>query len=81
MQLGKAVEYISLTKRIKVERKAVEGLWEVFKVKEFTGAKYYADAGAIFTHFINSLRFEKIEAAPPAKSNDKRANDILKLTD
>jgi uncharacterized protein YdaU (DUF1376 family) len=83
VQLGASVEYISLTKHKKVTTDFVLRLFDIFKIKEFTGKKWYNSEGDVFTHFLNHLKYEKIEdtIAAPVRSNDKKANDILSLTD
>jgi uncharacterized protein YdaU (DUF1376 family) len=84
VQVGSCIEYLYITKQKRVSDQFVSRLFEIFKVKEFTGKKWYNDEGAVFTHFLNSLKYEKIDdtqVAAPVKSNDKKANDILSLTD
>jgi hypothetical protein len=85
VQVGASIEYIGLTKGKRVTPEFIKKLWEVFKVKEFTGKKWYNDESAVFTHFLNSLKYEKLEEtkapAPTVKPNDRKAQDILKLTD
>ena len=84
VQIGGCVEYLYITKRKRVDAPFVSKLFEIFKIKEFTGKKWYSDEGAVYTHFVNSLKYEKIDdtqVVAPVKTNDKKANDILKLTD
>lgn len=84
IQINSSIEYIGITKYKRVNAEFIVKLWEVFKVKEFTGKKWYNNTGAVFTHFLNSLKYEKIEdvkASAPVKHNDTKANNILKLTD
>jgi uncharacterized protein YdaU (DUF1376 family) len=83
VQVGACIEYLGITKSKRVTPDFIKKLWEVFKVKEFTGKKWYNDERAVFTHFLNSLKYEKIDDAKATviKPNDKKANDILSLTD
>jgi hypothetical protein len=85
VQVNASIEYLGLTKAKRVTPDFIKKLWEVFKVKEFTGKKWYNDTNAVFTHFLNSLKYEKIDETkvtpPVVKPNDKKANDILSLTD
>jgi uncharacterized protein YdaU (DUF1376 family) len=85
VQVQASIEYLHLTKSKKVSPEFIKKLWEVFKVKEFTGKKWYNDEKAVFTHFLNSLKYEKIDetkaTTTPVKPNDRKALDILKLTD
>ena len=85
IQIGASIEYLAITKGKKVTPDFVIKLWEIFKVKEFSGKKWYNDENAVFTHFLNSLKYEKIDDTKTdlkiVKHNDKKANDILSLTD
>jgi hypothetical protein len=78
-QLGSCIEYLQITKNKKVSKENIKGLFEVFKVKEFTGLKYYNSEAEIYTHFLNSLKYEKLEDIKPisVKSNDDKAKQIL----
>jgi hypothetical protein len=80
-QINAAIEYLGITKRKTVSAEFILKLWEVFKVKEFTGKKWYNDENAVFTHFLNSLKYEKIDDAKPAaaKPNDEKARRIIGL--
>ena len=79
IQIGSVIEYIKLTKNKTVNKDFVLRLWQFFKIKEFTGAKWYNNAGEIYTHFLNSLKYEKIDdiKAASVKSNDDKAKNIL----
>ena len=84
VQIGACIQYLQITKQKNVTPAFVEQLWTVFKIKEFTGKKWYNDEGSIFTHFLNSLKYEKIDdfkTAPAVRHNDSKANSILSLTD
>ncbi|MBA4166539.1 MAG: hypothetical protein H0X41_03170 [Chitinophagaceae bacterium] len=60
MRIGKAIEYLALTKHVKATRELVLSLWTVFKEKNFTGEKFYKDVGDIHGHFFNSLKYENL---------------------
>ena len=79
IQIGGAVEYVKLIKHKTVSKDFIFRLFDVFKTKEFTGAKWYNNEGEIYTHFVNSLKYEKIEdlVVIPTKSNDDKAKKLL----
>jgi O6-methylguanine-DNA--protein-cysteine methyltransferase len=79
IQIGAAVQYMAIAKQTKVTTDTIKGLWETFKVKEFTGAKHYNNEGDIFTHFMNTLKYEKIDEQKPniIKTNDDKAKKLL----
>ena len=60
-QKGAAQQYLKITKQKDISIDAITGLWEIFKIKEFTGTKYYSDVGNVYSHFFNGLKFEKLE--------------------
>lgn len=79
VQIGAAQQYLSITKRKDVSVSFIQGLWHVFKIKEFTGKKYYKDTGEIYTHFVNGLKFEKLEdLKTPLETNGSSINERLK---
>lgn len=79
IQIGAAVQYMAIAKQTKVTTDTIKGLWETFKVKEFTGAKHYNNEGDIYTHFMNTLKYEKVEEQKPKpiKTNDDKAKKLL----
>jgi hypothetical protein len=66
-------QYFLSAKKYNATQFEILGIWEVFKGKEFNTRKEYPDKNQIFTHFINSLKFEKLEnnGAGNNKSNAK----------
>jgi hypothetical protein len=54
-----ALELIILT-GTKAEKEHIEKLWEVFKIQNFTGRKFYQSANEVFSHFINWSKTQKI---------------------
>lgn len=61
LRISKAIEYLHLTKQVSATSEMIHSLWTVFKEKNFTGEKFYADVGEIYGHFFNSLKFENFE--------------------
>lgn len=81
IDVGKAVEYISLTKYVKATPEIIQSLWTVFKAKNFTGEKKYKDERDVRSHFFNSLKYENISNAThntkPSKSRGAAGADQL----
>lgn len=80
VQIGAAIQYLSIGRQIKADPKLVNDLWKIFKIKELTGKKWYQNESAIYTHFMNNLRYEKIEAIKgeaPKPRDDSKAKSIL----
>lgn len=78
IKINAAIEYISITKNTKADRNLILSLWTIFKQKNFTGENFYPSKSKIFSHFFESLKFEKINGThqrTPAgvKSNPKTA--------
>lgn len=59
--IGAAIEYFKFAKQQDVTKELVLSLFTVFKQKHFTGAKFYANESDIITHFLQSLKYEKLE--------------------
>lgn len=72
VQIGSAIEYIFFTKNIKVQKNRINGLWSVFKVKNFTGENFYESPAKIFSHFMNTLKTEKINGTEINTAATKR---------
>jgi uncharacterized protein YdaU (DUF1376 family) len=68
LELGKAKEYIRLTKNADITPEGISAIWELFKIKHLTGKKFYADDRAVYSHFLETLKFEKFDN--PKKLNN-----------
>ncbi len=80
IQVGTSIQYLHVGRQIKADKDLIQNLWQIFKVKEFTGKKWYANEGAVYTHFLNNLRYEKIEtlrAEATKVRDDSKAKGIL----
>lgn len=71
MDIGRAVQYITLTKHVPVNNELVLALFGAFKTKNFTGKKTYSDDRDIIRHFFESLKFLKIDGKLSTKSVGK----------
>jgi hypothetical protein len=63
VEIGKAIEYVSITKNVMCDDKTVKSFWETFKIKNFTGEKFYKNERGIISHFFESLKFQQINGA------------------
>ncbi len=59
-EIGKAIEFLSITKKIQADKRLVISIWDTFRIKHFTGEKFYKDDRDIFSHFFESLKFQQI---------------------
>lgn len=60
MKVGAVIELMKILKQVDVSKEQVIGLWHVFKIQALTGKKYYADEGAVYSHFINWSKTQTI---------------------
>jgi len=75
-QIGSCIEYIKLTKQKTVSKDFILRLFAVFKLK--TKDKFYNNEADLYSHFLNSLKYEKLEDEKiPVKTNDDKAKSIL----
>lgn len=64
IKIGGVIELIWHTKNLKITNDKVLGLWNVFKIQNLTGKKFYASESDVQSHFINWIKkqdFEKIQ--------------------
>lgn len=61
IKIGSVIQLFKITKQVDVTSEDVSGLWEIFKEQNLTGKKYYADVDAVYSHFLNWTKTQKIE--------------------
>lgn len=54
-------ELVCRVQLITIEKERVVALWPSFKAQNLTGKKYYADVGAVHSHFMNWIKDKKFE--------------------
>ncbi len=76
--VGSIIQLVKITKQIDITEEDVGGLWEVFKVQNLTGKKFYASPGDVFTHFVNWAKTQKIDRKKTGASrwvfDEKKSN-------
>lgn len=71
--IGSAIQFLSIAKQKKnVSEETIKGLWEVFKVREFTGKNWYKNKDDTFSHFLKSLNYTKLEDATKLNHKDRQ---------
>jgi hypothetical protein len=77
VQVGSCIEYLKITKQKTVNKDFIKSLFAVFKLK--TKDKFYNNEADLYSHFLNSLKYEKIDEAKisPTAKNDDKAKQIL----
>jgi hypothetical protein len=61
IKIGSVIELFKITKQTDISSEQVSGLWNVFKIQNLTGKKYYANEDEVYSHFINWSKNQKIE--------------------
>lgn len=61
MKIGAVIQLLKITKQVDVTNAEVNGLWEIFKIQNLTGSKFYKDEDDVYSHFINWSKNHKIE--------------------
>lgn len=59
--IGSVIQLMKITKQSDVTAADVNGLWNVFKIQNLTGKKYYKDTEGVYSHFINWSKTQKID--------------------
>jgi len=54
--VGACIELLRITKKQVATRIQIVEIWDVFKVQNLTGSKFYPDIGAVHSHFINWIK-------------------------
>lgn len=65
ININQAIQFIFITKKVTLTQTDVTGLWDVFKIKNLTGKKFYQHKGDVYSHFIDSLKYQ-IDNGPNA---------------
>jgi hypothetical protein len=74
IKIGSVIQLFKITKQTDVSPDDVSGLWEVFKIQNLTGKKFYEDEDAVYSHFINWSKKQNIEKNGTT-SNKKNSTD------
>ena len=59
INIGGAKQLISITQKVTVSTADINGMWEVFKVQNLTGKKYYENNEDVYSHFLHWLKTQK----------------------
>ena len=71
LKINTAIEYLSRTRKTEADRDLVISLFTAFKEKNFTGEKPYSSEAKIFSHFFETLKFEKINGHPKTQTSNR----------
>lgn len=58
---GSAIQLLKITQGVDVAQQDITGLWEVFKVQNLTGKKFYQTEDDVYSHFLNWVKGQKIK--------------------
>ena len=61
IKIGAAKELVRITSRTEISDTEISDMWEVFKIQNLTGNKYYSDEDAVYSHFINWIKTQKFD--------------------
>ena len=59
MKVKAVIQLLKITKDANVSDGDVTGLWEVFKIQNLNGTKFYQNEDAVYSHFINWSKSQK----------------------
>lgn len=69
IRIGAVIELFKITKQTDVTKADIGGLWNIFKIQNLTGNKFYKDHDAVYSHFINWVKIQNIDVI---KSQEKK---------
>lgn len=70
MKVGAVIQLFQITKQTKVSKEDVNGFWNIFKIQNLTGNKFYKDEDAVYSHFINWVKTQRIDSILKVNSKD-----------
>jgi hypothetical protein len=70
----KSIEFVYITKKVKITDDTVKSMWEIFKVQNLTGQEYYQNEGKVYSHFLNWIKKQDFSAIP--QSNNQTASKL-----
>jgi uncharacterized protein YdaU (DUF1376 family) len=82
VKLGAACELLKISKGIDATTEQVEGLWEIFKIQNLTGEKYYSSVNEIHSHFINWIKNQNVNTdrkTAPHSAKTAGAYELLEM--
>ena len=56
IKISAAIQLLKFTKQTDLSSDQVIGMWDVFKIQNLTGKKWYANKGDVYTHFLNWIK-------------------------
>lgn len=56
IKIGAAIEFVKIIKQTDLTALQVKGIWDVFKIQNLNGKKYYRDEDAVYSHFLNWIK-------------------------
>lgn len=71
---GSIIQLIKITSGIDATVSDIDGLWEVFKIQNLTGTRYYANKDAVYSHFTNWSKTQKKSDYKNIIHQDKKEN-------
>lgn len=76
IKIGSVIQLFKITKQTDISNDDVSGLWEIFKIQNLNGKKFYEDEDAVYSHFINWTKNQNIEKK---NGTDKQAVGTTKF--
>ena len=77
IKIQKAIESLKIQTGQTVIVEQVVGMWDVFKIQNLTGKKYYSDVGEVESHFLNWITKKKFEHNGIGKTRQERTTSSL----
>ena len=69
VKIGSAIQLLKITKQVDVSSKRVIGMWDIFKVQNLTGKKFYATVEDVHSHFINWIKTQNFSGSDPPNTS------------
>lgn len=73
IKLQSAQQLLKIGKGIDATEDQILGLWEIFRVQNLTGEKWYSSKNEVFSHFINWIKNQHVNGSKPFAKSAKTA--------
>lgn len=61
IKTGAVIQLFRISKHTTLTKEEVNGLWDIFKIQNLTGDKFYQSEDAVYSHFINWVKNQSVE--------------------
>lgn len=77
IKAGSVVEMVKIMQKVDIDLAQVQSMWEVFKIQNLTGKKWYGDDDDVYSHYINWVKDKKFTDGKSNQQGGSTSNTKL----